>query len=53
MLDGKSGEEDRNQAILAERDTEVGITRDLKKETAVSPFIKELLFRKAPGGQTA
>jgi hypothetical protein len=38
LLDGKSGEEDRNQAILAERDTEVGTTRDLKKETAVSPF---------------
>jgi hypothetical protein len=53
LLDGKSCEEDRNEAILAERHSEVGMPGDLKCELAVSPLIEQLFFRQSPNGQPA
>jgi hypothetical protein len=53
LLDGKSCEEDRNEAILAERNPEVGMPGDLKCELAISPFIEQLFFRQSPDWQPA
>ena len=53
LLDGQSCEEDRNEAILAERHAEFGMPGDLKHELAVAPLIKQLLFRQSPDRQTA
>ena len=53
LLDGKSCEEDRNEAILAERNPEVGMPGDLKCELAIPPFIRQLFFRQRPDWQPA
>jgi hypothetical protein len=53
LLDRKRCEEDRNEAILAERNPEVGMPGDLKGELAVSPFIEQLSFGQSPDWQPA
>jgi hypothetical protein len=52
LLDTKSCEEDRHQAILAERNAELRMAGDLQREVAVPPFINQLLFRQTPNRQS-
>src|SRR5512133_2247873 len=52
LLDREGRQENRNQTILAERDTEFGMASDLKDKPAVPPLVEELILRKAPDRQS-
>lgn len=47
LPDGECGHPDRDQAVLAERKTELGMPDDLKKEMAIAPGMRTLVLRRA------
>jgi hypothetical protein len=53
LLDGESCEEDRNEPILAERNSEFGVPGDLKDKLSVPPLIQQLIFWQTSDGQSA
>jgi len=53
LADGQGGEEDRNDAVLSERQSIFRMPCDLENEVAVPPLEQELACRGSPNGQTA
>ena len=53
LLDCQCRQEDWNQAVLAERNTELRVAGDLKQESSVSSFIEQLTFGESANRQSA
>jgi len=53
LADGESGQKDRHNAILPERQSIVGMSRNLKDELSIPPFEHELTMRWTFDRQTA
>jgi hypothetical protein len=51
--DGEGRKEDQNQPVLAEREAELRVSKQLKLELAIAPFENELRARRAPHRQPA
>lgn len=46
LPDGERGHPDRDQAVLAERKTELGMSDDLKEEITIPPGMRALVLRR-------
>jgi len=52
LLDSQSCQEDRNESVLPEGHTELGVARYLEDELTVPALIEKLILGKAPDRQT-
>ncbi len=53
LADSEGLEEDQDQSVLAEREAELRVSKQLKFELAIATFEEELATRRAPHRQTA